>query len=59
MYEAVPLVGGEEVSILPVVYPIGAVIVSSIGYFFMLVLLINLIILLVLYLLDKSTFKSI
>ena len=54
-----PGVGGEEVSILPVVYPIGAVIVSSIGYFFMLVLLINLIILLVLYLLDKSTFKSI
>ena len=48
--------GGEEFSIVPVVYPRGSVIVSSISYFRQLVLLVNLIFLSLSYL---STFKSI
>ena len=51
--------GIEDISMLPVVYPRGTVSVSSLGYFCMLVLLLNLLILLCLSLLEYATLKSI
>ena len=51
--------GGEEVSKVHVVYPCGMVSISSIGYFLMLVLILNFLILLFISLLENATFKSI
>ena len=51
--------GCDEVSIIPVVYPRGMVSVSSLVYFYLLVLLLNVIILTFLSLLHHSIFNSI
>ena len=51
--------GGDKVIIISVVYPCGTVSVSSLGYFRVLVLLLNLFTLLILSLLELAILKSI
>ena len=51
--------GGDEVSVMPVVYPRGTVSVSSLGYFCLLVHHINLITLLLLSFSEYTLFESI
>ena len=50
--------GVEEVSIVPVVYPCGTVIISTLVFLRLLILLLNLLILLLLSLSNHATLKS-